>query len=502
MPPAIASTIGNPTPEERKTAIEALKWWWFDVNDYDPHSGQMPLHLSDARYRILIAGTRGGKSRAAGEEIPLYLFAGATRVWIVGQTYALTEKEFRYVKDRMTSPQAYALFHGNSPIDKLHYNARGGDMYLRTKWGAEVFCISLEKAEVGAMGEEVDLIVLSETALMKRPKSVYQRILRGRLASRIGDLIIPTTPAGKTNPHDKDGWLFDMFQKGLDVDQPNYFSFQFPSWTNPSFRDDPYEIRSEMDPKIFAEQYEGKFMVISGAVFSRFNPKLHVLKPFKMPKHWYRVEGIDPGFSGKFVWLGGGISETGSIFITDEYSDEKTDFETRAKVIQSIRGEHYGVPGDLANYAIRKNNSLVRTYVDSADPQAILELSKLGVPGIPANKKDILVSVSRVQRRLRYAAAAPPTIYVTSNCTETIEALQFHSWGDKTTQDIRRPANDKWKHWGDVIRYICAGNLVATPPLMLQQPTSDGDLYEFLMAEMGARGKHPHEMTREERRVA
>ena len=74
MPPAIASTIGNPTPEERKTAIEALKWWWFDVNDYDPHSGQMPLHLSDARYRILIAGTRGGKSRAAGEEIPLYLF--------------------------------------------------------------------------------------------------------------------------------------------------------------------------------------------------------------------------------------------------------------------------------------------------------------------------------------------------------------------------------------------------------------------------------------------
>ena len=54
-----------------------------------------------------------------------------------------------------------------------------------------------------------------------------------------------------------------------------------------------------MDAKIFSEQYEGKFMVFSGAVLN-FEDSIHIIEPFDIPPHWRAYEAIDPGFSGKF----------------------------------------------------------------------------------------------------------------------------------------------------------------------------------------------------------
>ncbi len=494
-----------PTPEERRANIAAIKWWWFEYIGYEPHTAQLDGHMYEARFRMCIAGTRGGKSRMAGEEAVVYLLAGATRVWILGQNYALTEKEFRYIYERMTSPEMREFLGGEYPLVTDVYNLDQGNMHIKTKWGAEVQCLSLDKGGAAALGEECDLIILSESAIIKNPKMVWERYLRGRLASRMGDLLIPTTPGGKTNKHDEEGWLFDMYMKGYDPDEPDYFTREWPSWENPDgFKEDPYELRRTMDPKIFSEQYEGKFMIFSGTVLN-FDENVHVIQPFDIPTHWRAYEAIDPGWSGRFVWLRSVVSPTNTIYITDEYDDSEQLFGLRASEIKRHRAEAYNIHPSLWDVFVRKNQHVTRTYVDSEDPQAMAELElKYGLPNEPTTKdaKNVLVSVNRVNERLKYSDRYPPKLYITANCVNTIEACNYHSWGDKQGNSVRKPANDKWKHWVDCMRYINGGTII---PSDFHGPREvvDGETYWDLMEGMQMRANlHPFDMTQAERRVA
>ena len=162
-----------PTPDERKRNMAALRWALFNLFGYEPSLPQADFHGAMCRFRFLCAGTRFGKSRAAGEEIVVYLCAGATQNWIVGQHYALCAKEFDYVYNRMISEELQG-FLGFNPIESAVYNESQGNMYIRTKWGSWVKCLSLERP-FGALGEEVDSITMSEGAQIKNPKNIYQR---------------------------------------------------------------------------------------------------------------------------------------------------------------------------------------------------------------------------------------------------------------------------------------------------------------------------------------
>jgi hypothetical protein len=487
-----------PTPEERRRNIAALKWGLFDRFGYTPHSAQIDFHLSPARFRMIIAGTRGGKSRAAGEEAVPYLFAGATRIWIVGQNYSLTEKEFRYVYDRMTSQEVLGMFSGVSPLENAVYNESQGNMFIRTKWGSTVKCISLEKPG-GAFGEEVDLIIMSEAAQIKNPKRIFQQVLRGRLASRLGDVIIPTTPAGRKPKHDDEEWLFEMYNKGLDPDEEGYFTREWPSWENPAFMENPYELRAELDPLIFAEQYEGRFVVFTGALYSKFSPEIHVIAPFKIPTHWYRYEAIDPGFSGEFAWIAAVVSEAGNVFIIDEYSDSECLYKDRVEAIKNRRCEEYGIPHGMWDVFARKNNIRTTLYIDPEDPQCLAELMTLGLPGLKANN-NVMVGIDRVSRRLNWSSIHTPSLYVTADCLSTVECFEKHSWGEKNTVGIRKPANDKYKHKMDCVRYICAGSIVPSPPPVQPMPQEE-TLWEMMMQLSNRFQRDPYALSAYERRM-
>lgn len=507
----------NPTPENRTAALAAIKMSLFDRWGYEPILPQLDLHLSTARIRFACAGTRGGKSKWAGEEIAAYLFTGAVRVWIVGQNYSLTSREFKYVYERMNSPEVYDMF-GYHPCDptyggKMVFNPDQGKMHLRTVWGAEVECVSLERAG-GAFGEEVDLICLSEAAQIRRPKELYERILFGRLASRHGDVIIPTTPGGKSSTRDPEGWLHDMYFKGFDANETDYYTREWPSWANPTFTENPRELRAWMNPLIFAEQYEGKFITMTGTVFDKFNPSVHVIAPFKVPKHWRRYEGIDPGFRARFVWLSSVMSENGILYINDEYDDSEMLYEQRVDAIMQHRAFQYNIaiekrdPNNsnkkpYKNWELfkEKNKTHTITYTDSEDPQCIHELAALGLPNIGANKKDMLVSIDRVQKRLYFDKFRRPTLYVTSNCVKTIDALLYHGWGDKGLKG-RIPANDQYKHWGDVVRYILGGILIPSTPYEPEIEVDPHSYWALLQDMQSEQNQHPHDMSREARRSA
>ena len=80
--------------------IQQVKWKYFEEIDYTPHDGgQRDYHLSEARFRIVAAGTRWGKSMSAGNEYAGWLMLAPfpIRLWIVAPSYDLGAKEFEYV---------------------------------------------------------------------------------------------------------------------------------------------------------------------------------------------------------------------------------------------------------------------------------------------------------------------------------------------------------------------------------------------------------------------
>lgn len=484
-------------PNERQEALAAFKWGWFERSGYSPHTGQIPIHLSDARFRSAIAGTRGGKSRCSGEEATALSLIGPTRTWLVGQTYDTTEKEFRYIWDAYHSEAFYEVFGDvNDVLTRAVYSPSSGNMQIMTEWGSEVTCISLERAGTSAFGEEVDLLIFCEPAQIKRPKELYERILHGRLASRMGGVLNSGTPAGKAPPNDPDGWLLNFTEKGIlghENYDPMYFTNIWPSWENPDFKDDPYWIRSWMNPLIFAEQYEGQFIVISGAIFKSFDPLTHVIKPFTVPKNWNRWEAIDPGYSGMFYWAAGVTGYDGCLYITDEYYDTETKYIDRANVIWQKRLAAYSLafrpfrnPQENRNLNTWRNAqsngqapSLCNLYIDPEDPQFIAEMRDYGLMGLTADN-NVHIGINAVEQRL---AKPHPTLYFSSENPVAIEAMQYHSWGDKRGSDIRKPANDKYKHPADVIRYLCMSNLTPSVERVEEVKFADGEEDIFALLE-------------------
>ena len=514
-------TTDKMSPEARREAIHAIKWQWFAMNGYTPHSGQRDFHISNSRFRFINAGTRGGKSRGAGDETVVYLLVGPTRVWLVGQTYAMCEKEFRYIHERMTSPLMMDTF-GSDCIVSCHTDDKGGNMNIRTKWGSEIKCISLDKAETAAFGDEVDLLVLCEPSQIKQPKRVWERILYGRLTSRNGDMIGNGTPSGKAPSHDPDGWFYNMCMRGLDGvvehdslgNEISYYTRSFPSWENPDFKDDPYWIRSWMNPKIFAEQYEGQFVTFSGAIFESFLKSVHVIAPFKIPLHWNRYESIDPGFSGEFCWLAGITGYDGALYIIDEYFTNKTLYLEHANEIWMRRMRDYSLPFtsireqyknpnfELYKRSASKNRTprIMQLAIDPEDPQCQAEFASYGLPNYKANN-DVHIGIDRVENRFK---GSSPRLFVTSNNTHLIDALENHAWGEKYRNDgivdIRKPANDKYKHACDCLRYICMSSLSPSLDLRPEIESADPTLWDIMMETTSRNWKHPHELTYAERR--
>ena len=77
---------------------------WFVMSGYKPHTGQMCLHRSDARFRVVVAGRRWGKSISAAKEAELMILKPRTRGWIVSKTYELGEKVYREIYKKFPSP--------------------------------------------------------------------------------------------------------------------------------------------------------------------------------------------------------------------------------------------------------------------------------------------------------------------------------------------------------------------------------------------------------------
>lgn len=289
---------------------------------------QSDVTHSNIRHVLMRAARRIGKSRTGARRafIKKVIYPN-TRGWIVGPSYDLAHKEFRYILDLV---QRFCRLTKQPMPHPVRENPGAGDLYLKTAWGAEVIGKSAQKPET-LVGEELDWALMAEAALHKQ--ETWERYIRPTLSTRNGISIWPFTP-------DAGGlWLYELEQRAR-TQSRTWGVYHCAAWDCPHY--DPKEIaqaKEELSEDAFYEQYGGEWRFYTGRVYKMVRPDVHVVPAFEVPTSWRVYATTDFGYRDPTAtgWLA--VSQTGEGYWCAEYYARGETIGDHVKAMQEIQGK-------------------------------------------------------------------------------------------------------------------------------------------------------------------
>jgi Terminase RNaseH-like domain/Terminase large subunit, T4likevirus-type, N-terminal len=224
----------------------------FKLVGYEPHAGQLEIHLSRAPRRVVACGVRWGKTWAAAMEALAAAMQPAERSigWVVAPTYDLSERVFSQIVIVVASHLRHRIVSLKEHERRLVLRNMGGGL-------SEIRGKSADNP-TSLLGEGLDWTIVDEAARLK--PAIWESHLSQRLIDKQGWALLISTPKGK-------GWFYEAFRRGQGND-PDFQSWNAPSWTNPML--DAAQIEEErgrLPERVFMQEYGGQFLEGSGAVF-------------------------------------------------------------------------------------------------------------------------------------------------------------------------------------------------------------------------------------------
>lgn len=235
------------------------------------HAGQLAVGRHPARFRVLAAGRRWGKTRLA----VALAFAHASRgerVWWVAPSYPMAQVGWR---------ELTALAR---PVPRVV--ARLSTRTLHCPGGGWVQVRSADDPD-SLRGEGLDFVVLDECAFMR--EEAWTQALRPALSDRQGRALFLSTPRGRN-------WYWRLWHYAATADDPAWQAFQFPTSTNPYIA--PAELaqaQAGLPERIFRQEYLAEFLEDGGGIFRHVQAAATATPvPCAEPGHAYII-GVDWG---------------------------------------------------------------------------------------------------------------------------------------------------------------------------------------------------------------
>ena len=370
-----------PNPEDVQPSFKVVdKRKYFDLIKYKPHGRQWLFHESNARFKIPIAGRRFGKSMMVGKDVQPLLMVPNKRIWIIGPTYDLSEKEFRVIWDDMI----VRLGFGREPKVKKSYNKKMGNMYIEFPWNTRLEARSAERPDT-LVGESLDYVIMSEAA--KHNKETWTRYIYPSLTDKRGGAVLASTPEGQN-------WIHDLWQWGQNPEFAEWESWRYPSWENqivfPGGREDS-EIKL-LERTIPREEFEQEigalFTSFSGRIFSEFDEQTHVTSVEYDP-NLPSYMAFDWGFVNPLAAIEFQIDSMQRVRVWREHYKERVILEDHLEILKH-RVNPIGYKLDLC-------------FGDAADPGSIETVCAKFAPcyGDPKSKDNWMEGVQLVKGFLK-----------------------------------------------------------------------------------------------------
>ena len=417
------------------------------------HLKQLAFHRSPKRNRWVFGGNRSGKTECGAAETvwmlrgnhPYRKNKADVKGWAVSVTREVQRevaqaKVFSYLNpewiERVTMSEGGKDFPAGGVVDTVFVkNVFGGVSSLSFK--------SCQQGRECFQGASLDFVWFDE----EPPKDIYEEC-RMRVMDRSGDVFGTMTPLkGLT-------WVYDEIYLNASSDPE--------IWTEcMEWADNPFLSASEIERLncvLSAEELEarryGRFRAESGLVYPEFDPSVHVIEPFEVPREWQSAISVDPGLKNPLSCHFYAQDYDGVVYVVGEHYEAGLDVRTHAEKIDALAREldwH------------RRPDGRLEALIDSAANQrtlaAVKSVSELFFEnGIAVNcnvKKDMFSGISRVRRLF---GARPPRIYIFNTCPEMIREIKGYWWG-KGDVPIKRD-----DHAMDDLRYYVMSRPENKPP--------------------------------------
>jgi len=169
---------------------------------------QKTIAKSDARFRVVAAGRRFGKTYISTMEMAKHARYPDKNIFYVAPSY-------RQAKQTVWQPLKIQL-------SKMNWIKKVNESDLTIQLTNDSV-ISLRGADNfdSLRGVGLDFLVMDEFAYIK--EQAWTEVLRPTLSDRLGKAMFISTPAGLGN------WAYDLYIKGQDETQDNWQSWQFTS---------------------------------------------------------------------------------------------------------------------------------------------------------------------------------------------------------------------------------------------------------------------------------
>lgn len=285
------------------------------------HETQIKVATDKHRFRVLCCGRRWGKTTLAIEEIKGLAGQRKARIAYISTTYQQA-RDIAWEKLKNDCAQAGEI------------NESRLEISLKNR--SKIFLRGWESVET-LRGQQFDLIVLDEVAMMRNFQASWQEVLRPTLTDTKGEALFISTPKGFNHFYE----LFNQQDKDKD-----YKSFHFTTYDNPHIpRDEINKAEQELTEDRFAQEYKADFRKTEGLVYKEFDRGIHLFDGEPENQVIKTLIGIDPGFTNPCGMLTIKKDRDSNYWVTDEwYKTQQTDAQIADYAAALGGNEYYADP--------------------------------------------------------------------------------------------------------------------------------------------------------------
>ena len=384
------------------------------------NAGQTQVGASPARFRVVIAGRRWGKTFLSIRELARAAREPNKRCFYVAPTY-------RQAKQIVWDQLKYRLM-------DLNWCARvnESDLTITLKNNSKISLRGADNPD-SLRGVGLDFIVMDEFAMID--SKAWHEVLRPTLSDRQGRAMFISTPMGQGN------WAYDLYQKGIDSTEHQWESFHYTTLQGGNVPLEEIEsARRDLDLRTFRQEYEASWEQYANRVYYAFDRALNV-EAYDRPRPGVVYVGmdfnIDPMSAVVFVQEGSNIHAIDEIEIYSSNTNEMVQelrqrFPTQRIFVYpdpAARQRKTSAASGVTDLSILSNAGFVVKAPNAHNPIR---------DGI--NSVNSMLCNSLGQRRF----------FVDPRCKKVIETLEKFTYKEGTSQPDKDSGFD---HMADAIRY-------------------------------------------------
>ena len=409
-------------PRPGKKRVQRAKK--FEEQLYEPLPHQVDFHTNPSKYRAMVSGVGGGKTRMGVQEIQKWaqLYPGGR--FLVGRltSSALRETTQKTFFD-MLNPALIAQW--QETRGRLLIKTREPDVY------SEILFRHLD--EPGPLGSlDIDGFWIDEAHEpdgKEVPESTFL-MLQARLRGVVGPLrgFVTTNSGGRD-------WVYHWFFSPNRRDKNNYYGTVVKTRENPYLPDGYEEMLRANNPDTWVKRFlDASFDVFEGQIFTEFDEQTHTVDKADIDvSQWNKEAGFDFGISAPTaIIVGRQDPSTGLVVITDEYHQSEANISVVAGWIRAHGFTWVWADPSTRNRGVNKV-SPADAYLDE------------GVTLQPALTNDDDTKIMTVHQYLLKGK-----LLICKNCESLIDSLKSQKW-NPNIEGKRLKQND---HAFDGLAYL------------------------------------------------